>query len=158
MRVWRHDDLTSPEVTNASYPGGSVHRGGQLGCRSKRPGPHDRCCAGLRRGGSLAGCRPSRADAGHRRRSRKTARPRAADRRGGYGPSPTASSTRSTKQIDLWMGVVRSRGEALLQRAARINNTTKGGSMALKCIVVFFFNDTATTEIYTLSLHDALPI
>src|SRR2546430_13472791 len=23
---------------------------------------------------------------------------------------------------------------------------------------VFFFNDTATTEIYTLSLHDALPI
>ena len=25
-------------------------------------------------------------------------------------------------------------------------------------IVGFFFNDTATTEIYTLSLHDALPI
>src|SRR6202020_3664943 len=24
--------------------------------------------------------------------------------------------------------------------------------------LVFFFNDTATTEIYTLSLHDALPI
>ena len=24
--------------------------------------------------------------------------------------------------------------------------------------VFFFFNDTATTEIYTLSLHDALPI
>src|SRR5690242_21066502 len=26
------------------------------------------------------------------------------------------------------------------------------------CIPTFFFNDTATTEIYTLSLHDALPI
>src|SRR2546430_17288468 len=26
------------------------------------------------------------------------------------------------------------------------------------CIFFFFFNDTATTEIYTLSLHDALPI
>src|SRR3712207_8610020 len=26
------------------------------------------------------------------------------------------------------------------------------------CISFFFFNDTATTEIYTLSLHDALPI
>src|SRR2546430_10700992 len=26
------------------------------------------------------------------------------------------------------------------------------------CIRCFFFNDTATTEIYTLSLHDALPI
>src|SRR5476649_100795 len=26
------------------------------------------------------------------------------------------------------------------------------------CLRFFFFNDTATTEIYTLSLHDALPI
>src|ERR1041384_8863983 len=26
------------------------------------------------------------------------------------------------------------------------------------CVLFFFFNDTATTEIYTLSLHDALPI
>src|SRR2546422_5292202 len=34
---------------------------------------------------------------------------------------------------------------------------------SLKCLQInnlfcFFFNDTATTEIYTLSLHDALPI
>src|SRR3712207_9183935 len=28
----------------------------------------------------------------------------------------------------------------------------------MSSIFVFFFNDTATTEIYTLSLHDALPI
>src|SRR5215510_16480530 len=28
----------------------------------------------------------------------------------------------------------------------------------LWCSFFFFFNDTATTEIYTLSLHDALPI
>src|SRR5256885_11318094 len=27
-----------------------------------------------------------------------------------------------------------------------------------RCARNFFFNDTATTEIYTLSLHDALPI
>src|SRR5574341_1693019 len=27
-----------------------------------------------------------------------------------------------------------------------------------RCSCLFFFNDTATTEIYTLSLHDALPI
>src|SRR3712207_7311274 len=27
-----------------------------------------------------------------------------------------------------------------------------------RILVIFFFNDTATTEIYTLSLHDALPI
>src|SRR5215211_2178190 len=31
----------------------------------------------------------------------------------------------------------------------------QGLSSGLRC---FFFNDTATTEIYTLSLHDALPI
>ena len=30
--------------------------------------------------------------------------------------------------------------------------------MRSSCYSVFFFNDTATTEIYTLSLHDALPI
>src|SRR2546430_15139432 len=27
-----------------------------------------------------------------------------------------------------------------------------------RAVFFFFFNDTATTEIYTLSLHDALPI
>src|SRR3712207_138241 len=30
--------------------------------------------------------------------------------------------------------------------------------LPLTIFTVFFFNDTATTEIYTLSLHDALPI
>src|SRR2546430_13637536 len=29
---------------------------------------------------------------------------------------------------------------------------------SVPCCFFFFFNDTATTEIYTLSLHDALPI
>src|SRR5256714_15662549 len=34
------------------------------------------------------------------------------------------------------------------------------GKCYYPCLVLlfFFFNDTATTEIYTLSLHDALPI
>src|SRR3712207_7336036 len=31
-------------------------------------------------------------------------------------------------------------------------------TLKLYCCLFFFFNDTATTEIYTLSLHDALPI
>src|SRR5687768_18512562 len=31
-------------------------------------------------------------------------------------------------------------------------------SMSAFFFLLFFFNDTATTEIYTLSLHDALPI
>src|SRR3712207_7681602 len=33
-----------------------------------------------------------------------------------------------------------------------------GVRVGVYVLVVFFFNDTATTEIYTLSLHDALPI
>src|SRR5918994_6243282 len=35
-----------------------------------------------------------------------------------------------------------------------------GSASASSCLLLsfFFFNDTATTEIYTLSLHDALPI
>src|SRR5256885_7040435 len=32
------------------------------------------------------------------------------------------------------------------------------GGNSISVIFFFFFNDTATTEIYTLSLHDALPI
>src|SRR3712207_8278168 len=36
-----------------------------------------------------------------------------------------------------------------------IERFSTGGSWVLQ---FFFFNDTATTEIYTLSLHDALPI
>src|SRR5256885_17102334 len=31
-------------------------------------------------------------------------------------------------------------------------------SVRFSSLLFFFFNDTATTEIYTLSLHDALPI
>src|SRR5438034_11664997 len=31
-------------------------------------------------------------------------------------------------------------------------------SLVVRVLFFFFFNDTATTEIYTLSLHDALPI
>src|SRR3712207_8502248 len=30
--------------------------------------------------------------------------------------------------------------------------------LSTSTLIFFFFNDTATTEIYTLSLHDALPI
>src|SRR5206468_11323972 len=35
--------------------------------------------------------------------------------------------------------------------------TTQTNNISLR-FLFFFFNDTATTEIYTLSLHDALPI
>src|SRR5438067_4830581 len=42
--------------------------------------------------------------------------------------------------------------------AASVTPTTSSTSSQLNTRYFFFFNDTATTEIYTLSLHDALPI
>src|ERR1041384_3813924 len=39
-----------------------------------------------------------------------------------------------------------------------VDRCTVGAAELFAHVVFFFFNDTATTEIYTLSLHDALPI
>src|SRR5215831_6078546 len=56
------------------------------------------------------------------------------------------------------------------RKSTRLNSSHLGISYAVFCLkkkktasflfflFFFFFNDTATTEIYTLSLHDALPI
>src|SRR5256885_2367053 len=51
------------------------------------------------------------------------------------------------------------------RKSTRLNSSHLVISYAVFClkqknmsIFLFFFNDTATTEIYTLSLHDALPI
>src|ERR1039458_2685974 len=41
--------------------------------------------------------------------------------------------------------------------ALRSGGRSPPSPLVWRC-VFFFFNDTATTEIYTLSLHDALPI
>src|SRR6267142_298534 len=52
------------------------------------------------------------------------------------------------------------------RKSTRLNSSHMSISYAVFCLkkkkilytLYFFFNDTATTEIYTLSLHDALPI
>src|SRR2546430_2631217 len=50
------------------------------------------------------------------------------------------------------------------RKSTRLNSSHSQISYAVFCLkkkqllIFFFFNDTATTEIYTLSLHDALPI
>src|ERR1039457_6603416 len=49
-------------------------------------------------------------------------------------------------------------GHALAVRPLSVTGAGLVGSSIAVCFVFFFFNDTATTEIYTLSLHDALPI
>src|ERR1039457_6352742 len=52
---------------------------------------------------------------------------------------------------------VRSRGKAIAAGLEQTSRTEVAAYLA-NSVYVFFFNDTATTEIYTLSLHDALPI
>src|SRR6266480_2486828 len=52
-------------------------------------------------------------------------------------------------------GVAGARLQARIETAAR---SSSWFPWALVGVDDFFFNDTATTEIYTLSLHDALPI
>src|ERR1039458_5913319 len=53
---------------------------------------------------------------------------------------------------------------ALLRPGRGIASRRPQGEASSACrrrewsVTAFFFNDTATTEIYTLSLHDALPI
>src|SRR5574341_291344 len=57
------------------------------------------------------------------------------------------------------------RDTLLDRKSTRLNSSHQLISYAVFCLkkkkkkkYFFFFNDTATTEIYTLSLHDALPI
>src|SRR5579884_3464100 len=47
---------------------------------------------------------------------------------------------------------------AVLQALPMISESNPQTGLLMESLIVFFFNDTATTEIYTLSLHDALPI
>src|SRR3982750_3502383 len=44
------------------------------------------------------------------------------------------------------------------QFRAGVGKSDPGHKVMSTRVIFFFFNDTATTEIYTLSLHDALPI
>src|SRR5215203_386636 len=47
---------------------------------------------------------------------------------------------------------------ALLRVASLRVASLRFALLRFALLIFFFFNDTATTEIYTLSLHDALPI
>src|ERR1039458_9082671 len=58
-----------------------------------------------------------------------------------------SSGTSSFSQTRLWRGAL-----TVSRCGPRFTDRAVYGGF------LFFFNDTATTEIYTLSLHDALPI
>src|SRR5215475_6994991 len=101
-------------------------------------------------------------ESGHRCRDRKSTRLNSSHVKSSYavfclkkkklcedapGPRNTSSITGAVvdgRVANSWRGVL---------RFYRISERTLTARRQL-----FFFNDTATTEIYTLSLHDALPI
>src|SRR3712207_2438431 len=89
-----------------------------------------------------------------RPRSGRPSRPcRSAGSRCGWSPSRTGWSTPRTRTSCPMSGWPRRRRGPRDRQSTRLNS-----SHAHLSYSVFFFNDTATTEIYTLSLHDALPI
>src|SRR4029434_11357986 len=47
---------------------------------------------------------------------------------------------------------------SVVSRVVLFSRALDAGVWLRVSLYIFFFNDTATTEIYTLSLHDALPI
>src|SRR5215510_5720243 len=61
------------------------------------------------------------------------------------------------KKKTTWRQTLSSTASPLASAFSRISGTPVGHP-PYRRTHVFFFNDTATTEIYTLSLHDALPI
>src|SRR5574337_32318 len=84
--------------------------------------------------------------------------------------SPGASGMQPRDPCRPWRGTLASD-----RKSTRLNSSHHSISYAVFCLkkkkkergyqyillyffFFFFFNDTATTEIYTLSLHDALPI
>src|SRR6266536_308753 len=69
-------------------------------------------------------------------------------------PSPSCPSRWSTTSSEDHTSELQSREELV----CRLLLKKKNCNHTLYLVHFFFFNDTATTEIYTLSLHDALPI
>src|SRR3712207_3149869 len=86
-------------------------------------------------------------------------------RRQGADGDPIYFPTREEREVS--RGVGRHVAHHLDRKSTRLNSSHANISYAVFCLKKkkiflvcrpFFFNDTATTEIYTLSLHDALPI
>src|ERR1022692_3108762 len=65
------------------------------------------------------------------------------------------------KDTNILLYMYGGRDPANQAKAAELFNAqtrTARAVLSTQVVHFFFFNDTATTEIYTLSLHDALPI
>src|SRR2546421_469486 len=87
----------------------------------------------------------------------------------GRAQSPPPRSEEHTSELQSRSDLVcrlllekkKTRSLALMGMIAALSTITMFITLLIPCHTIFFFfffNDTATTEIYTLSLHDALPI
>src|SRR5215510_7619532 len=72
-----------------------------------------------------------------------------------FDPMIVAANRHHDLGARVWSVNVSPGQDLTLSVAARVARRTL---LAIGAAAFFFFNDTATTEIYTLSLHDALPI
>src|ERR1039457_5197548 len=70
---------------------------------------------------------------------------------------PTEQRTRVATPVGT-AGPANTGGDVREENSGLLRLNLKADVGVRRVLVVFFFNDTATTEIYTLSLHDALPI
>src|SRR5256885_390392 len=69
--------------------------------------------------------------------------------------SPVLGEPVTSAKLSLAAGSV---SVALLTEADSVGGSSAPIRWMVRVLLSFFLNDTATTEIYTLSLHDALPI
>src|SRR5689334_2508238 len=75
-----------------------------------------------------------------------------------------SGSTQMDSDVSIWytrfliLGTVLSAVFGLIPLLFPVQPAQLLGFHGTDVFLIFFFNDTATTEIYTLSLHDALPI
>src|SRR6266496_1005702 len=86
---------------------------------------------------------------------------RSTDRRGRRGTRSEEHTSELQSRRDLVCRLLLEKKKRVPKSssASRCRSERSGGlPMDVKVMFFFFFNDPATTEIYTLSLHDALPI
>ena len=77
----------------------------------------------------------------------------------------SCANSDSFTSFPIWVHFISFSSLIAVAKSSKTMLNNSGGS-GQPCLVpdlwgndfLFFFNDTATTEIYTLSLHDALPI
>src|SRR2546430_2735637 len=91
-------------------------------------------------------------------KARASGRPVGVVFRGHHAPGPLRSEEHTSELQSQSNLVCRLLLEKKKHSSDPRSSVCMTGALHVDSLFFFFFNDTATTEIYTLSLHDALPI